>query len=153
MEGDNILGNEALGYRLGAAGYYKNSDKSGPYVFDGVSTFTLMGAAPLRTAAALSSAIITNAGLTAEVAVVAAVASQTTRIYRLKLSVAGATIVTIKDGAGGTTLEKFNFSGNGGGFILDLSAEPWYVTSVNKAFIIQSSAAVQVDGRAEYLTS
>lgn len=82
---------------------------------------------------------------------VAAVAGQTTRVHRLKLSVAGAVSVQIKDGA--TVLDVFNFAGVGGSVVLDFSSRPWYVTSANTALVINLSGAVQVDGRVEYVTS
>ena len=53
--------------------------------------------------------------------IVAAVSGQTTRVHRMKLSVAGPVIVQVKDGAG-TVLEVFNFAGNGGGLVLDFQS-------------------------------
>lgn len=99
----------------------------------------------------LTGARINNAAASGDTALVTATASQTTRVHRLKLSVAGATVVQIKDGS--TVLEVFNFSGNGGSVILNFASEPWYVTSTNSALNINSSAAVQVDGRVEYVKS
>lgn len=92
---------------------------------------------------------ITNAAATGDTVVVAAVAGQSVRAYGMRLSVAGATIVSIKDGAG-TVLEVFNFAGVGGGVVLDLREDTFYETSGGNAFIINSSAPVQVDGRLEY---
>ncbi len=83
---------------------------------------------------------------------VAAVVGQATRVYGLRLSVAGAVDVQIKNGAG-TVLEVFHFAGNGGGVVLDLRELPFYTTSANTAFIINLSAAVQVDGVVEFCTS
>lgn len=99
----------------------------------------------------LTGAVVDNAGLAGDTVVKAAVAGQTTRVHALRLSVAGATIITVKRGA--TVLEKFNFAGNGGGVILDFRSRPHYITAANETFVINSSAAVQVDGRAEYVTS
>ena len=84
--------------------------------------------------------------------IVAAVASQTTRVHALRLNVAGAVIVQIKDGAG-TVLEVFNFAGAGGSMFLDFRGRPYYKTTANTALIINLSGAVQVDGRIEYVTS
>lgn len=81
----------------------------------------------------------------------AAVAAKTHRIHSLRLSVAGAVVVQVKDGA--TVLEVFNFAGNGGGLTLDFREKPYYVGGVNTAFIINLSAAVQVEGRFEYITA
>lgn len=107
------------------------------------------GAAALQTTPDLTYARINRATSGDGTAIVAATASMKTRVYRMKLSVAGAVIVTIKDGAG-TTLEVFNFAGNGGGVVLDFSERPWYTGTANTAFYINLSAAVQVDGSLEY---
>lgn len=94
---------------------------------------------------------ITNAAASGNTTLVTATASQTTRVHRMRLSVAGATIVQILDGA--TVLEVFNFAGNGGNVVLDLSDRPYYTTTANTALVLNSSAAVQVDGRLEYIKS
>jgi hypothetical protein len=105
----------------------------------------------LRATTRFSEARINNAAASGDATVVAAVAGQTTRVHALRLSVAAATIVQVKRGA--TILEVFNFAGNGGAVVLDLSEDPHYITAANEAFVINSSAAVQVDGRAYYVTS
>jgi len=101
----------------------------------------------------LTRLVITNAAASGNTTLVAAVAAQTTRVHRLRLSVAGACIVKITDGAGGTVLETFNFAGNGGGVVLDLSDRPYYKTTANTALVLNVSAAVQVDGVLEYVTA
>ena len=106
------------------------------------------GAAALQTTPDLTFARI-NKATSGDSTLVAATASVKTRVYRMKLSVAAATVIQIKDGAG-TVLEVFNFAGNGGGIVLDFSNRPWYTGTVNTAFIINSSNAVQVDGSIEY---
>lgn len=92
-----------------------------------------------------------NTAASGDTTLVAAVASQTTRVHRLKISVAGPVVVQIKDGA--TVLDVFHFVGNGRNVILDFSSRPWYVTTANTALVINLSGAVQVDGRVEYVTS
>lgn len=94
---------------------------------------------------------ITNAAASGDTTLVAAVAGKQTRVYGFRISVAGATIVTMKDGAG-TSLEVFNFAGAGGYAFFELREEPYYTGTANTAFILNSSAAVQVDGRLEYFT-
>lgn len=79
-----------------------------------------------------------------------AVASQTTRVHRMRLNVAGATTLTIKSGA--VTMEVLKFPA-AGFLIYDFAARPWYVTAVNAALVISNSAAVQVDGVVEYAKS
>lgn len=94
---------------------------------------------------------INNAAASGDTSLVAAVAGLVTRVYGLRLSVAGATVVTLKRGA--TVLEVFNFAAADTMPPLDLRELPYYVTAVNEAFVLNSSAAVQVDGQLEYFTS
>lgn len=106
---------------------------------------------PLWSATDLTVLRINNSATSGDTTLVAAVSAQTTRVYRMRLSVAGATIVQIKDGS--TVLEVFNFAGNGGALILDLSDRPYYKGSTNANFVLNSSAAVQVDGMLGYVQS
>jgi hypothetical protein len=132
------------------------------YAFDGTTwdrrrsvttapTGTAASDQPLWTTSDLTRVRV-NTAVAGDNTIVAAVSGQTTRIHRMKLSVAGPVIVQVKDGAG-TILEVFNFAGNGGGLVLDFASRPWYITTANTAFILNLSAAVQVDGRVEYVTS
>lgn len=79
-----------------------------------------------------------------------ATASQTTRVHRMRLSVAGATVLTIKSGS--TTLEVLRFPA-AGFLIYDFATRPWYVTAANAALVVSNSAAVQVDGVFEFVKS
>ena len=91
---------------------------------------------------------INNAAAAGDTPLVAAVAGQSVRVYGLRLSVAGATIVQIKRGS--TVLEVFNFAAAGGAAVLDLRELPYYTTAANEALVLNSSGAVQVDGQLEY---
>jgi hypothetical protein len=92
-----------------------------------------------------------NTAASGDTTLVAAASGETTRVHRMKLNVAGAVIVQIRDGA--TVLDVFNFAGNGGCVVLDFSSRPWYKTTANTALNLNLSAAVQVDGRLEYIRS
>jgi hypothetical protein len=92
-----------------------------------------------------------NVSASGDTSLVAAVAAQTTRVHALRLSVAGAVIVQIKDGA--TVLEVFNFGAAGGSIVIPFRSRPHYKTTANTALNINLSAAVQVDGRIEYVTT
>ena len=107
--------------------------------------------APLLATSDLSQAAI-SFSTSGDQVIVAAVSGQTTRVHRMILVVAPATNITIKNGAG-TSLTGAMPLGAGGAIVLDFSNRPWFKTSVNTAFIINSSAAVQVGGMADYVTS
>lgn len=92
-----------------------------------------------------------NTAALGDTALVSATASHTTRVHALRLNVAGAVIVQIRDGA--TVLEVFNFGAAGGSAQLEFRDRPYYVGTVNTALNINLSAAVQVDGRIEYVKS
>lgn len=94
---------------------------------------------------------INNAAALGDTTLVAAAAGKATRVYSLDISVAGATIVTLRRGA--TVLQVFNFAGVGGIVVKDLRELPYYVTGVNEALILNSSVAVQVDGMFESATN
>lgn len=118
-----------------------------------VDMFGLVGSDgnPVGANIAAASAKIISANTIAPTALLTAVAGQTHKVQGLRLSVAGAVIVTLLDGA--TVLEKFNYAGVGGGIVLDLRDKPYWTGSVNTALNIVLSAAVQVDGHLDYITS
>lgn len=97
--------------------------------------------------------VLVNTAASGDTSLVSAVASQTIRGHRLRISVAGATVVKLTDGASGTVLEKWNFAGNGGAVFYDLSDRPWFKGTANTALILNNSNAVQVDGVVEYIQS
>lgn len=99
----------------------------------------------------LTEAII-NFAASGDNTIVAGTASQTVRVYRIFFVVAAATNILIKDGAGTNLTGAMSFSQNGS-FTLDLTSNPWFVTSGGNAFIINSSNAVQISGRAYYTKS
>ncbi|MES2783406.1 MAG: hypothetical protein V4657_11460 [Pseudomonadota bacterium] len=92
-----------------------------------------------------------NTAATGDITLVSATASQTTKVYRFRLTAAAATNVSIKDGAG-TVLEIIQFPA-AGAIVLDLSTRPYWTTTVNTAFIINQSAAVAIEGRMDYIKS
>lgn len=90
---------------------------------------------------------ILNTATIGDTTISTATASQVTRVYRMRLNVAGATTITIKSAA--TVLETITFPG--AGFLTyDFSTRPWYSTAVNNALVVGNSAAVQVNGVFEY---
>lgn len=81
---------------------------------------------------------------------VAGVAGQIVRLYRIFFVVSGATNLTIKDGAS-TSLSGAMAFGANGSLILDFQAEPWYMTASGNALVLNSSNAVQVSGTIWYI--
>lgn len=93
------------------------------------------------------SRIAINFNTSGDNTVVAADATRRVVVHRLWLVVGGATNLTIKDNLsspGAVPLGQY------GGITFDSTGEPWFVTAVNTAFIINSSAGVQVSGTCFY---
>jgi len=122
-------------------------------LIDGSGNLLGTAAAPLQTA---TSNLQTVADLTKTImppivvagtnTIVAAAASNRGRIYRLRLDVAGANVVTITDATGA---EKMNFTG--AGFkILDFATRAWYTSAVNTALTITTTTTAEVNVTAEW---
>lgn len=94
----------------------------------------------------LSGAVI-NATAAGNNTIVAAVAGQITRVFRMYFTVSAPTEIIIVRGVTALTGPMLIYSG----LVLDYSMEPWYTTEANEAFIIYSSNAVTIAGRIEYL--
>ena len=92
-----------------------------------------------------------NTAASGDTTLIAAVAGLSTKVYSLRLSVAGAVIVSIK--AGSTVLEVFNFVGAGTMAPLVLRFKPYFQTATNEALVINLSGAVQCNGAIEYTVS
>lgn len=91
--------------------------------------------------------VIVNTAAAGDTTVSTAVAAQKTRVYRMRVNVAGADTVTIKSGA--TVLETINFAG--AGFLTyDFSTRPWYTTATNTALIVTNGSAVQLNAVFEF---
>jgi hypothetical protein len=67
--------------------------------------------------------------------VIAAVASQIIRVYRLLLVITTGTAVSFKDGASSVLAGPMPIGSNGA-IVLDFSGDPWFVTTAGNAFII-----------------
>lgn len=102
------------------------------------------------TVANLTSAQVNAAGA-GDNTLVAGIAGQTIRLWKIFLVVNAAVNIQFKSGA--TTLTPvMNMLANGS-FVLDFDGEPWLVTAVADALILNLSAAVQVSGRLYYTQS
>lgn len=87
-----------------------------------------------------------------EVSLVAAVASQTTRVYRMTITAAAATVVEIRNGASGAALKTITFP-TAGAFVYDLDERSYATTSANTALIRNSTVATTVTVDFDYVTS
>jgi len=103
------------------------------------------------TSANLSSASI-NVSASGDNTLITGVGGQTIRVFQLFFVVNGSVNVKFKDGAATDLTGVMNMVSNGS-FVLDLSNEPWFVTSTANAFVLNLSGAVQVSGRIYYKQS
>mgnify|MGYP001576238174 CR=1 FL=1 len=99
-----------------------------------------------------STGFLTNASLSFATSgnntLVAATASQTTRVFRIVLVFEGA--VGIKFISGSTDQTGVMKMKDGGSIVLDFDGEPWFVTGSNEAFIANLDAAINVRGFIQY---
>lgn len=99
----------------------------------------------LQTTADLTKAVVTSttAGTTP---IISATAAQRGRVYRLRVDVAGANVLTFTDASG---TEEMNFAG--AGFkVYDFATRPWFVTATNTAFSVTTTTTAKVNIVAEY---
>ena len=67
-------------------------------------------------------------------------------VWKIVLVVASAVNIKFLDGAGGAALSGLMTMTAGGAVVLDFDAEPWYITSVGNAFVLNLSGAIQASG-------
>jgi len=92
----------------------------------------------------LQTAVI-NSAAGGDITVVSAVTGQIVRVYKLVLNSITATAITPKDGASTALSGPLEFGATDTRHWPN-DGQPWYKTSSGNAFIINSSAAVQVSG-------
>jgi len=99
----------------------------------------------LQTTADLTKVIVASTTI-ATTPIVTAAASVRARIYRLRIDVAGANVLTFVDATG---TEEMNFAG--AGFrIYDFATRPWFTSAVNTAFSVTTTTTAKVNIVAEY---
>lgn len=99
----------------------------------------------------LATAILSSATFTGLNTIVASVSGQTTRIYRLFFTVGTASQISFFNGSASLS-GQMNLAASGG-MVLDLSSEPWFITSSNQSFGISATVTTALNGRVEYITS
>lgn len=95
----------------------------------------------------LQSAVISFSN-TGDNTVVAAVTNQSIRVYRLFFVVSADTNIVIKNGSTALTGTITMFAG--GTFLLDVSREPWFTTTVGNAFVINQSGTANIGGKIDF---
>ncbi len=80
--------------------------------------------------------------------VIAGVAGQIIRVYKIFFAVSAATNITIQNGTNALS-GAMNFSANEG-LILDFDTKPWFTTSDGQDFTINQSGTAQVSGTVYY---
>lgn len=99
-------------------------------------------------------AVLSSTSSTTGVAIstpIAAVASQTVRVFRLVLTADAATTITFRDSA--NNFGDSQYLAANGSVVLDLSNEPWYITSSGNAFVIKQSGSANLGVRIWYTQS
>ncbi len=80
--------------------------------------------------------------------VIAGIAGQVIRVWKIFFNVAGATSITYQDGAIAVS-GPLGFAANEG-IVLDFDTKPWVTCSIGNPFQLNSSNAVQVSGTVYY---
>lgn len=91
-----------------------------------------------------------NLAALGDTSIIAAVAAQTIRGHRLRITAAAAVVFQFRDGLAGTVMEEFQMVA-GVPVILDLSDRPYFKGTTNTALVINLSLAIQVSGILEYI--
>lgn len=115
----------------------------------GDGTFARLVGTPtssLQTTADLTKVVIGPIVTAATTVIIPANTGQKGRVYRLRIDVAGANVLTFTDATG---VERMNFTG--AGFrIYDFSTRAWFVTGANTAFSVTTSTTAEVNIVCEY---
>lgn len=99
----------------------------------------------LQTTSDLTKTIVTSTTATTT-PIITATASVRGRVYRMRIDVAGANVLTFVDSSG---TEEMNFTG--AGFrIYDFVTRPWFMTAVNTAFSVTTTTTAKVNIVCEY---
>lgn len=98
----------------------------------------------------LTSVIVNITTATTTAIVNAGGASVTTRVHRMRLRIAAAQTIIVKDGV--TTLETLTFAA-AGSILFDFSTRPWYKTTANTALNFTTSTTGAVEGVVEYASA
>lgn len=95
---------------------------------------------------------INNISSATDTSIVSATASQTTRVYRLVLTCAGANVLTFKS-ASTAIFPAITFGTNGGSVTLDFSGYWWMKTATNEALNLTTTTTAAVGVATDYVKS
>lgn len=103
------------------------------------------GTSSLQTSADLTKSVATSTTI-ATTPIITATPAVRARVYRMRIDVAGANVLTFTDNAG---TEEMNFAG--AGFrVYDFATRPWFVTALNTAFSVTTTTTAKVNIVVEY---
>ncbi len=101
-----------------------------------------------------TAAVLSSTGSTTGIAIstpIAGVSLQTVRVFRLVLTVDAATNIAFRDGS--TNFGESYYLSANGSITLDVTNEPWYVTSAGNGFTIKQSGTANIGVRIWYTQS
>lgn len=147
-DGANILGTTAHPVKVDGSGVTQPVSFSGSLP-TGTNSIGYVGYT-LPNSSRLTQVPINVSG-SGQTALVSGIGGQTIRVFRMFFIVGGSTTVKLQDASSDLT-GPMSFT-TGGGMVLDLSGEPWYVTGSGNAFNINSTSAVQISGTVYYTQS
>lgn len=102
------------------------------------------GTSSLQTTADLTS-VLTTINTATTTTLTTATASVRTRVYRLRIDVAGAQNLTFNAGVN----DVFTFAG-AGHYVYDFATRPWFTTAVNTAFTVTTGTTAVTNIIVEY---
>jgi hypothetical protein len=114
-----------------------------------VGQYTILSAKPTTAQTTLAPISFSGSGANT---VVAGVAGQTVRVWRLLIVMGGTTNITFADTTPTSFTGAMPMLANGS-ITLDFDSEPYFVTATGKGFVINSSNGVQVSGGVWYTQS
>lgn len=103
------------------------------------------------TTKSLARAVLSSATFVNATVIVASSSAQTTRVHRLYFTITTASAVQFLNGS--TAMTGNMTIGANGSMFLDLSSEPWFITSTNQSFSISATVTTAINGSVEYITS
>lgn len=103
------------------------------------------------TVKSLARGVISSATFTGATVLVPSSSGQTTRVHRIYFTITTASAVRFLNGS--TAMTGDMGIGANGTLFMDLSSEPWFITSSSQSFGISATVTTAMNGSVEYITS